>query len=86
MTGAVARDSAQRRPSDKHRWDARDTYSIAERLSPSRPARHPILPVRRANPKLVADCDPNLANPRPDWSPELVSSAGAVREDETGCE
>ena len=34
MTGVVTRDSAQRRPSDKHRSDARNFLLIADRLSP----------------------------------------------------
>ena len=38
MTGVVTRDSAQRRPSDKHRSDARFFLLIADRLSPPTPA------------------------------------------------
>ena len=34
MTGVVTRDSAQRRPIDKHRSDARDFLLIADRLFP----------------------------------------------------
>ena len=37
MTGVVTRDSAQRRPIDKHRLDARISYKFADRLSPARP-------------------------------------------------
>ena len=38
MTGLVTRDSAQRRPIDKHRSDARKFLTdIADRLSPTRP-------------------------------------------------
>lgn len=37
MTGLVTRDSAQRRPIDKHRLDARTFLHFADRLSPTRP-------------------------------------------------
>ena len=48
MIGVVTRDSAQRRPSDKHRSDARNFLLIADRLSPDdrlAAVTWPILPV-----------------------------------------
>ena len=48
MTGVVTRDSAQRRSSDKHRSDARNTYNIADACLPSRTKLPcPILRIRR---------------------------------------
>ena len=50
MTGVVTRDSAQRRPSDKHRSDARSFLLIADRLSPARPTGLPLCRAVPASP------------------------------------
>lgn len=65
MTGVVTRDSAQRRPSDKHRSDARDTYNFANACL-RRPGNLPclILSASRPIPAAAAAATPPTARKR----------------------